>query len=180
MKRNWSLYAVLACMVLIFAAGLLVPQRWATVEAQGGPFGAQAMCNSGVATGNFCSFSAAQLGVNALTEPATGTTALSNIVDTRGVRELTLIAACSSGNWTVNVQTYFEDGTTATAFITPLSAIAAGAPTQLNIGSESNPSSNTGTISTTALVRLPQRALAFSFTNAGGAGTCTARIFLAY
>jgi len=121
-----------------------------------------------------------QLGVNALTEPAAGTSVLSQIIETRGVREATLKAACTTGNYTVNVQTYAEDGSTTLALITPVTAIAAAANVDLSIGSEANPSTNTGTLSTTALVRFPQRALAFSFTNAGGAGTCTARLFLTY
>ena len=123
-----------------------------------------------------------QLGVNALTEPAAGTSALSNIIDTRGVKQATLAFSCTAGTVTVNVQTYAEDGTTALALVSPVSAVAGGIGTnaQLSIGSESNPSSNTGTLSTTAVLRFPQRALAFSFTNVGLAGFCTARLFLSY
>lgn len=125
-------------------------------------------------------YSPAMLGVSAITEPAAGTSALSNIVDTRGARQGTLSFVCTAGNVTLNVQEYAEDGSTTLALVSPLSAVGAAANAQLTFGSESNPSSNVGTLSTSALVRLPQRAMAFSFTNAGGAGTCTARLFLAY
>jgi hypothetical protein len=121
-----------------------------------------------------------QLGVNALVEPAAGTSALSNIIDTRGVRQATISFNCTAGAVTLNLQEYAENGSTTLALISPLSAVAASTNTQLTIGSESNPSSNVGTLSTSALIRFPQRALAFSFTNAGGAGTCTARLFLSY
>lgn len=131
-------------------------------------------------SGTFTSYSPVQLGVSALTEPAAGTSALSSIIDTRAAREAILKFSCTAGAVTVNVQTYAEDGVTALGLISPLSAVAAATNTDLTLGSESNPTASTGTVSTTALLRLPQRALAFSFTNAGGAGTCTARLMLSY
>lgn len=146
------------------------------VEAQAAP----TYCQGGTPSGNNCSFSPTQLGVNALTEPGTGTSALSSIVDVRSAREATLAYACTMGNVTVNVQTYAEDGSTTLALVLPVSAVAAAANGLLSIGSESNPAVNTGTLSSTAILRLPQRALAFSFTNAGSAGTCTARLSLQY
>ncbi len=125
-------------------------------------------------------YSPAQLNVNALTEPGAGTSALSAIVDTRNVKEATLDFSCTAGAISLNVQTYNDDGTTTATLLTPLTAVVAATKTQYSIGSESNPSSSGGTLSTTALLRFPQRALAFSFTNAGGAGTCTARLYLNY
>lgn len=125
-------------------------------------------------------YSPVQLGVNALTEPGAGTSALSNIVDTRNAKEGTLDFSCTAGAVTVNVQTYNDDGITTATLVSPLSAVAAATKTQLYIGSNANPGSSGGTLSTSALVRFPQRALAFSFTNAGGAGTCTARLYLNY
>jgi hypothetical protein len=136
--------------------------------------------NPGTAGNPAMLYAPALLGVNALTEPAAGTSALSNIVDTRGAKEATLSFVCTAGAVTLNVQEYAEDGSTTLALVSPLSAVAAATNAQITFGSESNPSSNVGTLSTAALVRLPQRAVAFSFTNAGGAGTCTARLFLAY
>ncbi len=129
----------------------------------------------------FVSCNPTQLGVNALTEPGSGTTALSTIIDTRGAKQATISFSCTQGAITLNVQEYAEDGSTALALVSPLSAVAASTNAQLTMGSESNPNSNTGTLSTSALVRLPQRALAFSFTNASvTAGTCTARLFVSY
>jgi hypothetical protein len=123
-------------------------------------------------------FSPLQLGVSAITLPASGTTSLSGIIDTRGAKETTLAFVCTQGAVTVNVQEYAEDGVTPLALVSPLSAVALNTQTQLTIGSESNPSSSSGTLSSSALVRLPQRAVAFSFTNASAvAGTCTARLF---
>jgi hypothetical protein len=125
-------------------------------------------------------YSPSQLGVSALTEPAAGTSALSTIVDTRNVKEATLDFSCTAGAITVNVQTYNDDGTTTASIVSPLSAVAAATKTQLYIGSNVNPGSSGGTLSASAFVRFPQRALAFSFTNAGGAGTCTARLYMNY
>jgi hypothetical protein len=125
-------------------------------------------------------FSPVALGVNALTEPAAGTSALSNIIDMTGVRAVTLKFSCTAGAITLNVQTYAEDGTTVDTLIAPLSAVTAATKTDMYIATEMDMSASGGTLSGTAKVRLPQKALAFSFTNAGGAGTCTARLFLSY
>lgn len=134
-----------------------------------------------VSTGQWISYSAAQLGVNGLTEPGSSTSALSNIIDTRGAKDATLHFVCTQGAITLNVQTYADDGSTTLAVPAPISAVAASTNAMISFGSESNPASNTGTLSTTAIVRLPQRALAFSFTNASATpGTCTARLFVQY
>lgn len=132
--------------------------------------------------GTFVSCTPLQLGVNAITEPAAGTTALSNIIDTRGAKQADLKYSCTAGTVTVNVQEYAEDGSTTLALVSPVSGVAAAANGDVYIGSESNPAVDTGTLATppAGVVRFPQRALAFSFTNAGGAGTCTARLFLSY
>lgn len=179
MRREafWLLVAV----VVLIAVGLTV-QGLAPVHAdpQGGAFGAAGYACPGVVNGNSCIFTPTLLGVNALTEPAAGTSALSSVVDARGMREANLLAACTAGAWTINVQTYAEDGATTLALVVPVTAIVAGTNTIMQLGSEDNPTANTGTVSTTAIVRFPQRAIAFSFTNAGGAGTCTARLFASY
>lgn len=127
-----------------------------------------------------------QLGVNSLTEPGAGTSALSNIIDTRGAKNARLSYSCTAGTVTVNVQTYSQDTGSFTpgtqALISPVSGVAAATASELYIDSESNPSVSTGTLATppAGVVRFPQPFLAFSFTNAGGAGTCTARLFLTY
>ena len=125
-----------------------------------------------------------QLGVAAITEPATGTSALSNAIVTGSAKNATLDFSCTAGPVTVNVQTYDANiaiGTPTTAtIVSPLSAVAAATKTQLYIGSDGNPGASNGTISATANIRFPQRAIAFSFTNAGGAGTCTAQLYLNY
>lgn len=133
-------------------------------------------------SGNTSMFSPVQLGVNALTEPAAGTSALSNIIDTRGVKSGVVKFNCTAGTVTLNVQEYADDGSTTLALVSPVSGVAAATNADVYIGSESNPAVDTGTLATppAGVVRFPQRALAFSFTNAGGAGTCTARLFLNY
>jgi hypothetical protein len=125
-------------------------------------------------------FSPVALGVSALTEPAAGTSALSNIIDTTGARAVALKFSCTAGNVTVNVQTYQEDGATTDTLIVPLSAVPAATKTDFYIATEMDMSSSGGTLSGTAKIRFPQKAIAFSFTNAGAAGTCTARLFLSY
>ncbi len=138
---------------------------------------------TGTLAGGTYQYGAVQLGVNALTEPAAGTTALSTIVDTRGVRQATLAFNCTAGAYSVNVQEYSADPILATTkLVTPVTAIAGGTQGELYIGSESIPAVDAGTLAVppAGVVRFPQRALAFSFTNAGGAGTCTAQLYLTY
>lgn len=170
-KHQFLIVAAVMAAVIIAASFSPAP----TTQAQASP-----NCIGGTPSGAFCSYTPAQLGVSTLTAPMAGTTALSTIIDTRGATSATLMAACTVGNDTINVQTYAEDGTTTGALIVPVTAIAAAAKVQLFIGSQANPSVNTGTLSATAILRFPQRALAFSFDNAGAAGSCTARLFLAY
>lgn len=124
-----------------------------------------------------------QLGVQALTEPAAGTSALSTIVDTRGVKQATLASNCTAGNYSINVQEYSSDPVLATTkLVTPVTAIPAATQAEVYIGSESNPAVDAGTLAVApaGVLHFPQRALAFSFTNAGGAGTCTAQLYLTY
>jgi hypothetical protein len=139
------------------------------------------LANCDQSSGRFVACGPVALGANAITLPASLTSALTNIIDTRGAREATLSFVCTQGAVTVNVQEYAEDRITPLALVSPLSAVAAAVNAQITFGSESNPSSNVGTLSSAALVRLPQSAVAFSFTNASATpGTCTARLFLAY
>ena len=164
---------VVLALLTVVGIAWLDPQLTA---AQSGP----QFCNGGSPSGNFCSFSPAQLGVSALTAPMGGTTALSNIIDTRSAKSATLLASCTTGANTINVQTYAQDGTTADALIVPVSAITATNKVQLYLSTDANPAASEGTVSATGILRLPQRALAFSFDNAGAAGACTARLFLGY
>jgi hypothetical protein len=125
--------------------------------------------------------SPADLGVNALTEPGSGTTASSSIIDLTGARAFTLKFSCTQGAITVNTTTYAEDGTTALTTGAPVSAVAAATNTDLYVGTEQDLTATTGTLSTTFKLRLPQKAISFTFTNASAsAGTCTARLFLVY
>lgn len=180
MKLYRSLALLFALVAALVGLSLVLPKNPDRVFAQAGPFGAAAYAVPCTVNGNSCVYGAAALGVNAITEPSSGTTALSAIVDTRGAREATINAVCTTGPWTINVQTYAADGVTAFALAVPVTAIAANTNTAMSIGSEANPATSGGTLSATALVRFPQRAIAFSFTNSGAAGTCTAVLFLSY
>lgn len=125
--------------------------------------------------------SPADLGVNALTEPGSGTTAASNIIDLTGARSFTLKFSCTQGAITVNATTYAEDGTTALTTGAPLSAVAAATNTDLYVPTEQDIGATGGTLSTTFKMRLPQKAVSFTFTNASASpGTCTARMFIVY
>lgn len=125
--------------------------------------------------------SPADLGVNVLTEPGSGTTALSSIVDLTGARAFTLKFSCTQGAITVNLNTYDNDRTTLLTTGAPLSAVAASTLTDFYVPTEQDMGSTGGTLSTTFKPRLPQKAISFSFTNASAsAGTCTARLFLVY
>jgi len=174
MKKANALFLALTLLLLPWNA--LAQQRTSLTAPAPDVIGSQCAL-----LGQFASCSPAQLGVNALTEPGSGTTALSSIIDTRGAKQATLNVNCTQGTITLNVQTYAEDGATTLALIAPITGAAAAANIQLVIGSESNPASNTVAPTANIIIRLPQRALAFSFTNASvTAGTCTARLFLSY
>lgn len=124
--------------------------------------------------------SPADLGVNALTEPGSSTSAASNIIDLTGARAFTLKYSCTQGAITVNTTTYAEDGTTALAVGAPVSAVTAATNADLYVSTEQDIQATTGTIGSFKL-RLPQKAVSFTFTNASvTAGTCTARMFIVY
>lgn len=125
--------------------------------------------------------SPADLGVNALTEPGSGTSALSNIIDLTGARAITLKFVCTQGAVTLNLNTYDNDRSTLLTTGAPLSAVAAATQTDFYVPSEQDMGATGGTLSTTFKPRLPQKAVSFSFTNASAsAGTCTARMFIVY
>jgi hypothetical protein len=135
--------------------------------------------------GSWLSYSPDQLGADAITLPLNGTTADTNIIDTRGVKEATVFWICNfstTGTVGLNVLLYDEDGATVFGEYTGLvSAIGTAQPIFVYFGSESNYTAQAGTLASTSM-RLPQRALAFSWTESGGStgGTCTARLFLQY
>jgi hypothetical protein len=164
--------AMLALVFIVSPVRADLPQS--TIPAQ---------CNM---IGNSVACSPTQLGVNALTLPANpSASALSTIIDTRGAKEATLSWSCTAAamTMTLNIQTYAEDGTTTLALVSPVSAVATATNTLTTIGSESNPATSSGTLATApaGVVRFPQRALAFSWTDSGATtGTCTARLFLQY
>jgi hypothetical protein len=125
-------------------------------------------------------FTPTQLGVSALTLPASGTTVNTTTVNFVGVTMFSLYYTCTqSAN--LNVNYYAEDGTTllrsdtlATGISTPaqyaIYNVYYGVKTQVNAGA-------------TAVQPFlsPVRAVSFSFTNAGATpGTCTARLVLQY
>lgn len=126
-----------------------------------------------------CAYSPTQLGANAVTLPASSSTALTNIIDMRGAKSATLVSICTQ---IVNIQItfYAEDGATAAGG--PYSAMTnvAAAGNSMHIGSESSIISAGGTASIVGIT-LPQRALAFDWNNTTAtAGTCTARLFVQY
>jgi len=121
----------------------------------------------------------AQLGVNALTEPGSGTTAASSIIDLTGARAFTLKFSCTQGAITVNTTFYDETGAVAQNTVAPLSAVAANTIADLYVSTEQDIQATTGTLG--AKIRLPQKAVSFTFTNASAsAGTCTARMFISF
>jgi len=129
--------------------------------------------------GTICSFSPTQLGANAMTLPASSTSANTNIVDMRGVKEMNLIANCTQGPYSVGFVEYAEDGTTSVNGVNAITSVAAAVTTEVWIGSESSISAIAGTVSNA--VKLPQRAMAFNFVNSSATpGTCTARLLLQY
>lgn len=123
--------------------------------------------------------SPADLGVNALVEPGSSTSANSSIIDLTGASSFTLKFSCTQGNITVNMNTYAEDGTTLLTTGAVLSAVPAATLTDLYITTQLDMGSTGGTQG--IKFRLPQKAASFSFTNASATpGTCTARMFLVY
>lgn len=122
-------------------------------------------------------YSPADLAHNAVTLPASGTTAASSVVNMGAVTKSTLFVNCTQ---VVNVQvnTYREDGVTIDGTYTVVQNLPAGAQ-QVYIASELQPFATGGTISTN--VRLPQRAFSFQEQNTtASAGTCTDRFVVGY
>lgn len=131
----------------------------------------------GTLQGNSCTFSPTQLGVNAITLPASASTANTNIIDTRGVKQLTLDYNCTQ-SVNVNLNGFAEDGVTQKLGVQIVAGAVAG-NVQAYLSSEQIPVASSGTISTQ--VKFPQRAVSFNWVNTTAvAGTCTARLFLAY
>jgi hypothetical protein len=172
MKSENKFYVAVAVMLATAMALLLSPV---------GAVHAQKVSDTKYALGGngMLKVSPADLGVNALTEPGSSTSALSSIIDLTGATSLTLKFSCTQGNITLNVQTYAEDGTTTLALIPVLSAVPAATNTDFYATISNDIQSSGGTLGTK--FRLPQKAIAFSFTNASATpGTCTARMFTEY
>lgn len=120
--------------------------------------------------------SPAQLGANAITLPLSGSTALTNIIDFREVRDASLLWTCTQ-NATVVVTVYDEDR--ATIFTTYTLFTAAAGTGQLFLGTHT--ALNDGIVAAAANLSLPQAALAFNWHNSTStAGTCTARLYRSY
>ena len=122
-------------------------------------------------------YSPADLAHNAVTLPASGTTAATAVVNMSAVTKSTLYVNCTQ---VVNLQvnTYREDGVTIDGTYTVVQNLPAGAQ-QIYIASELQPFATGGTISVN--VRLPQRAFSFQEQNTtASAGTCTDRFVVGY
>jgi len=170
LKRD-KLIPILAVILFAIVAALLPPH---SVHAQKAADAKYQLSGNGM-----IKVSPADLGVNALTEPGSGTSAASNIIDLTGARAFTLKFSCTQGNITVNFNTYAEDGSTVLTTGAPLSAVPANTLTDLYVPTEQDIGATGGTIG--IKFRLPQKAVSFTFTNASAsAGTCTARMFIVY
>jgi hypothetical protein len=130
--------------------------------------------------------SPADLGVSALTLPASASSAQSAIIDLRGVQALTLQWNCTQGN-TLAAHIFNDDGTTdsgmsANAYESTI--VTAASSAQYQLSNMANPiayANAPGALTTPVTLRLPQRAMSFAFINSGAtAGTCTARAYLQY
>jgi hypothetical protein len=170
--------ATISIDVFVTSTPKSFPSASATAPKFASPGGYSCSADLVGAVERFVSCNPTDLGMNAITLPASGTTSLSNVIDTRGVKSLSLWSNCSQG-YTINVQPYAEDGSTPLTLYGENTGVTAG--NFLWSGMSENATWNGSGTLATALLRLPQRALAFSFTNGGAtAGTCTARLFLAY
>lgn len=131
------------------------------------------------ATGpSFCAYNPTDLGVNGIALPPSGTTALSNIIDMRGVKQATLLGSCTQAI-IIQANEYAEDGITPIFTGVQLNLAPAVTAILVHIGSEQLLALNGNAAMQT--FEFPQRALAFSFMNStANPGTCTARLFLAY
>jgi hypothetical protein len=154
------------------AIGLLLTMGAPRSQAQQGP----SQCTM---QGTFATCSPTQLGDNAIALPISGTTALSNVIDLTGVTNFNLWSNCGQ-TYTTKLQFYAEDGTTAFAVLSADATVTASTDVALSISQDQAPNASAGTVVAT-LPRLPQKAVAFQFTNGTASGsTCTARLFLGY
>ncbi len=168
-----KLASVFALLLLLGGLAALISIG---AHAQSGTLGLAA-CDQG---GRFVACGPVALGANAITLPASGTTALTNIIDTRGVKQVTLWAACTQV-WNMRVNHYAEDGTTLLATqSTILGATTANNPTGVFWGSGLG-QSIAPFAANINMGAFPERPLSFAFDNTTVTpGTCTARLFLAY
>jgi hypothetical protein len=168
-QQRRILPALILLVVLLFVSAILGPRG----DAQTGqsPQG-QSFSNKQV------TYTPTQLGVNALTLPSSSTTADSTIINSPAITEMTLLVTCTQ-NYSINVKVFAEDGTTAFQSYALVTGITANTNVALFIGNETPHAATSGTAA--QAMRLPQRALSFSFTNASAsAGTCTARLITTY
>jgi hypothetical protein len=133
----------------------------------------------------FLIYSPTDLGHNATTLPASGTTASTNIIRTSGVTKLTYFMNCTQiTKLTMTVYTADDKVNPQTADFTAFGSydVVTGVPAlpnQVFIATELAPNVTGGSLGTT--VRFPQIAISFSETNASAtAGTCTDRVMVGY
>jgi hypothetical protein len=135
----------------------------------------------------FLIYSPTDLGHNAVTLPASGTTSNTNIIRTSGVTKMTYFMNCTQvAKLTMNVYTADDKVNPQLADFTlfgsydVVTAVPA-APNEIFIATELAPNATGGTVSAPSTVRFPQVAISFSETNAGAtAGTCTSRVMVGY
>lgn len=133
----------------------------------------------------FLWYSPTDLGHNAVTLPASGTTANTNIIRTSGVTAITYYVNCTQlAKLTINVYTADDAANPQPQNFTLYGSydLATGVPAGANqvfVATELAPNTTGGTLAAT--IRLPQAAISFSETNAGAtAGTCTDRLAVKY
>ncbi len=179
--KNAKLRMIVAGIVLLCAAVLLVHAQttggFPDLDKNGKPLIPR--------PSPFLWYSPADLGHNAVTLPASGTTANTNIIRTSGVTAVTYYMNCTQqAKLTINVYTADDVANPQAQSFTLYgsydlaTAIPAGAQ-QVFVATELAPNTTAGTLFAT--VRLPQAAISFSETNAGAtAGTCTDRLAVKY
>jgi len=133
-------------------------------------------------------YSPTDLGHNATTLPASGTTANTTIIKTAGVTKLTYFTNCTqSAKLTMNVYTADDKVNPQASDFTlfgsydVVTSLPVSTGTQVYIASEFGTTFTGGSATSTISVRLPQVAISFSETNAGATpGTCTDRLVVGY
>ncbi|VVB52848.1 Uncharacterised protein [uncultured archaeon] len=126
-------------------------------------------------------YSPVELGANAITLPASGTTVNTNTIDMRGAKEAVIYANPTQAA-NILQYVYAEDGTT--PLLNGLN-FATGMPANVwgswRFGSESSPLSGQGSGTLINNLFFPLRALAFGWTNTTPTvGTVVARLFVKY